>query len=179
MLTTAQYVLRDIAKPLTNTAFWKIMSGYRVHFASEVAGVTFTPILFQFFWIRVQKFFKFENPTFGLRLRSIQLGIYPCFYLRKDNSDSCYCRNLKVTLDSDQIFQKFLTPDSGPKEKLRILRSRLRHSESMANSASNSLDVISSDATKWWLIFCNNLYAQPQHVEQMLTIWQGASNMLF
>ena len=47
--------------------------------------------------------------------------IDPCFYLRNDHTDSCYCRNWKVTPDPGPVFPKFLTPDPGPKEKRRIL----------------------------------------------------------
>jgi len=56
--------------------------------------------------------FKFENPTPGQTLATIvhPTVIYPCFYLRNDRTDSCYCRNGKVT------------PDAGPKEKRRILQ---------------------------------------------------------
>ena len=43
--------------------------------------------------------------------------IYPRFYLRNDHTDSCYCRNWKVT--PGPVFLKFLT--RGPKEKFRIL----------------------------------------------------------
>ena len=70
-----------------------------------------TPLLFQNFWIRVRiwQFFKFENPTPVHTPAAIinPTLIYPCFYLRNDHTD--YCRHWKVT------------PDPGPKEKLRIL----------------------------------------------------------
>jgi len=42
---------------------------------------------------------------------------YPCFYLRNISTDSCNCRNGKVT--PGPVFQKFLTPCL--KEKRRIL----------------------------------------------------------
>ena len=45
--------------------------------------------------------------------------IYPCFYLRNDHTDSCYCRNWKVTPGPGPVFLKFLTPAA--KEKRRIL----------------------------------------------------------
>jgi len=37
--------------------------------------------------------------------------IYPCFYLRNCNADSCYYRNGKVTPDPGPVFHKFMTPD--------------------------------------------------------------------
>jgi len=79
-----------------------------------------TPLLFQNFCIRgrirVQLFFKFENP-FPVQTPVTIIDatvIYPCFYLRNDHTDSCYCRNWKVTLDPGPIFHKFLTPGSDP-----------------------------------------------------------------
>ena len=36
---------------------------------------------------------------FRIRLTIDPSAIFPRFYLRKDHADSCYCRNLKVTLD--------------------------------------------------------------------------------
>ena len=64
--------------------------------AAKVAGVTFTdsdsaPV--PKFLIR--KFFKFENPTPVQTPATIidPTVIYPCFYLRNDHTDSCYCRN--------------------------------------------------------------------------------------
>ena len=75
------------------------------------------------FWIliRVRKFFKFENPTPVQTPITIidPTVIYPCFHLRKNHRDSCYCRNGRVTLDLGPVFHKFLAP--GPKEKRRIL----------------------------------------------------------
>jgi len=60
----------------------------------------------------VRTFFKFENPTLVLTRDAVDpTEIYQYFYLRNDHEDSCYCRKWKVTL----------APDSGPKEKRRIL----------------------------------------------------------
>jgi len=94
----------------------------------EVAGVTFSdsdsaPV--PKFWIRIRKFFKFENPA-PVQTSAIVIDptvIYQCFYLRNDHTDSCYCRNWEVTPDPGPVFPKFLTPgpDPGPKEKRRIL----------------------------------------------------------
>jgi len=82
-----------------------------------------SPLLFENFWIqvRVRQFFKFENPTPVQTPATVIVPtiIYPCFYLRNDPIDSCYCRNWKVTLGP--VFHKFLTPGPGPKEKHRIL----------------------------------------------------------
>ena len=84
-----------------------------------------TSILIQRFWIwvriRVQLFFEFENLTpVQIPATIIELTvIYPCFYQRNDRTESCYCRNGKVTTDPGPVFHKFLTP--GPKEKCRIL----------------------------------------------------------
>jgi len=80
-----------------------------------------TPLLFQNFWILVRLFFKFENPTPVQTPAAIinPTIIYPRFYLRNDRTDSCYCRNGKVT--PGLFFPKFLTPDPGPIEKRRIL----------------------------------------------------------
>ena len=84
-----------------------------------------TPLLFQNFWIRIQKFFKFENPTPAQTPTTIidPIKIYPCLYLRIDHTDSCCCRNWKGTPGPGPFFHKFLTPvaDPGPKEKRRIL----------------------------------------------------------
>ena len=41
------------------------------------------------------------------------------FSPKKDRTDSCYCRNERVTPDPGPLFHKFLTP--GPKEKRRFL----------------------------------------------------------
>jgi len=79
------------------------------------------------FWVRilVRQFFKFENPTPVQTPASIidPTVSYPCFYLRNDHTDSCCCRNWKVTLDPGPFFPKFFTPvpDPGPKETRRIL----------------------------------------------------------
>ena len=85
---------------------------------------TQTPLLFQNFWIRVRQVFKFKNPTPVQTQATIidQTAIYPWFYLRIDRTDSCYCRNGKVTPIPDPVFHKFLTPgpDLAPKEKSRI-----------------------------------------------------------
>ena len=69
---------------------------------------TLTPLLLQYFWIRVRipvwQFFKFENPTPVQTPATIDpTVIFPCFYLRNDH--------------------KFLAPvpDAGPNEKHRIL----------------------------------------------------------
>jgi len=80
-----------------------------------------TPLLFQNFWIRVWQFFKFENPPPVQTPATIidPTVIYPCFYLRNDHTDSCNCRNWKVTPVPAPVLTKFLTP--GPKEKRRIL----------------------------------------------------------
>jgi len=82
-----------------------------------------TPLLFQHFWIRirVQQFFKFEKPCPVQTPATIidPTVIYPCFYLRNDQTDSCYWRDWKLSPDPGPIFHKFLTP--GPKVKRRIL----------------------------------------------------------
>jgi len=62
-----------------------------------------TPLLFQNFWIRirVRLFFQFKNPT-PVETPAIIIDptiIYPCFNLRNNRTDSCYCRNGKVTPD--------------------------------------------------------------------------------
>jgi len=82
-----------------------------------------TPLLFQNFWIRTGKFFKFENPTPVQTPNTIidQTVIYQCFHLRNDHTNSCYCRHWKVTPDPVPAFHRFLTLDPGPKEKCRIL----------------------------------------------------------
>jgi len=84
---------------------------------------TQTLLLFQNFWILVQQFFKFENPTPVQTPATIinPTVIYPCFYLRNDCTNSCCCRNGKV--NPGPVFHKFSTPgpDSGPKGKRRIL----------------------------------------------------------
>ena len=86
------------------------------------------PLLFQNFWIRVLLFFKFENTTAVQTPATIIVPtvIYTCSYLRNDHTDSCQCRNGKVTPDPGPVFHKFLTPDGGPNEKRRFLRGRLR-----------------------------------------------------
>jgi len=65
--------------------------------------------------------FKFENPTPIQTPATIfdPSKIYPCFHLRNDHADSCYCRNGKVT--PGQVFHKFFTPGLDRNEKRRIL----------------------------------------------------------
>ena len=46
---------------------------------------------------------------------------FPMFFLRNGRTDSCSCRNGKVTLVSGPVFLKFFTPGPDPKEKRRIL----------------------------------------------------------
>jgi len=82
-------------------------------------------LLFQNFWIRVGKFFKFENPS-PVQTPATILNpsvICPCFYLRNDQTNSCCYRNWKVTPVRGLVFPKFLTPgpDPGPKEKRTIV----------------------------------------------------------
>jgi len=71
------------------------------------------------------KIFESGSGNFSnLRIRPLfRLRNLPMFYLRNDRTDSCYCRNGKMTPDPDQVSHKFLTPvlDTGPKEKRRIL----------------------------------------------------------
>ena len=66
--------------------------------------------------------FKFDNPTPVQTPVAIidSTVIYPCFHLRNDHTDSCYCQNWKVT-GSCLFFHNFLTPVPGLKEKSRIL----------------------------------------------------------
>jgi len=40
--------------------------------------------------------------------------IYPCLYLRNDHTDSCYCRNWKVTPHPGPFFPKLLIPGPDP-----------------------------------------------------------------
>ena len=57
----------------------------------------------------VREFFKFEKPSPVHTPATIDpTEIYPCFYLRNDHTDSCYCWNWKVT--PDPVFHKILTP---------------------------------------------------------------------
>jgi len=69
--------------------------------------------------------FKFENPTSVQTPAAIidPTVFYPYFYQRNDRTESCYCRNGKVTPGPGPIFHKFFTPgpDPGPKEKRKIL----------------------------------------------------------
>ena len=100
-------------------------------------------------------FSKFLNP--GLDLAIFQIWesgsssdcgcnnrptvIYPCFYLRNDHTDSCYCQNWKVTPGLGPFFFKFLTPGRirVRKENTESLRSRLRPSCSV--SPSNPIQI--------------------------------------
>jgi len=102
------------------TALYHFRRSSKTDHWSESLFQTLTPLLLKTFWIRVQmrvqKFFKFENPT------SVQTPvtiinptlIFPCFYLRNGHTDSCYCRNWKVTPDPGPVFHKFLTVCSDP-----------------------------------------------------------------
>jgi len=97
-------------------------------FVPEVDGVTFSYSDFASVskWlIRVRLLFEFENPTPVQTPATIihPAVIYPCFYLRNDRTDPCYCRNRKVTPVPGLVFRKFLTPgpEQGLKEKRRIL----------------------------------------------------------
>jgi len=87
----------------------------------------------------VRKIFEFENPT-SVQIPAIidPTEIYQCFYLRNDHTDSCYCRNWKVTPYPGLFFHKFFTPD--PKKNVESCRSRLRHPVSMATSGND-----------WWM----------------------------
>jgi len=77
-----------------------------------------TSLLFQNFCIRVRirLFFKFENPTPVQTPATIidPTLIYPCFHPGNDHTDSCYCRNGKVTPVQGPFFHKFLTPGPDP-----------------------------------------------------------------
>jgi len=65
--------------------------------------------------------------------------IHRCFYLRNDHTDSCYCRNWKVTPDPGPGFHNVLTPgaDSGPKQSAEYCWSRLRQSGSCTSWVNN------------------------------------------
>ena len=52
--------------------------------------------------------------------------IYPCFYLRHDHTDSCYCRNGKVTPDPGRFFTHFWLRVRIRKKNAESCRSRLR-----------------------------------------------------
>jgi len=98
----------------------------------ELLFQTPTPLLFQNFWIRgrIRLFFKFENPT-PVQTPATPIDptvIYPCFYLRNDRTDSCYCRNGKVTPHPGPVFHKFVTPVL--RKNAESCRSRLRQSGS-------------------------------------------------
>ena len=75
-----------------------------------------TPLLFQNFWIRVRQFFKFENPTLVQTPATIidPTVIYPCFYFRNDRTDSCCCRNLKVTPEPGPVKKRSILQESTP-----------------------------------------------------------------
>jgi len=126
-----------------------------------------TPLLFQYFGIRVRirarQFFELENPT-PVQTPATVINatlIYPCFYLRNDHTNSCHCRNWKVTPDPDPVFPKFLTPgpDLGLKEKRRILpestpvvRSRLRQ-DSLRNERKDELSIVQRcRQMNWWVV---------------------------
>ena len=74
-----------------------------------------TPLLFQNFWIRVWLFFKFENPTPDQNPVTIidPIVIYSSICLRNDHTDSCYCRNGKVTSDPGPGFSQIFDSESG------------------------------------------------------------------
>ena len=95
--------------------------------AGEVTGVTFqtpTPPLFQNFSIRIQKFYKLENPT------PVQTPVtvyrrsnrnLPMSLLKKwdDHADSCYCRNWKATPDPGPFFSQRFGSGSAPERKMQ------------------------------------------------------------
>ena len=94
------------------------------YWVAELAGDTFSD------WLRSRS--KFFNPYPGLAILHPTAAqtlaiivnppeIYPCFHLRYDHTDSCYCRNGKVTPTTAPVFHSFLTPAPVPKEKRRIL----------------------------------------------------------
>jgi len=98
---------------------------------TEVAGVTFSdsdsaPV--PKFLNPGPAFFKFENPTPVKTLATIinAILIYPCFYLRNGHTDSCYCRNWKVT--PDPVFSNYWIRDRirVRKKYAESCRSRLR-----------------------------------------------------
>ena len=86
----------QILKSFCATKIWSLRIYYRW---PESLFQTPTPLLFQIFWIRIRfrvpKVFKFENPTSAQTPASIidQTEIYPCYPLRNDNAESCYCWN--------------------------------------------------------------------------------------
>jgi len=99
-------------------------SAHRILCLAEVAGVTFlesdsAPV--SKFWNPCPAIFQiWESDSCQTPVAIINPTlIHPCFSSRNNPTDSCYCRNLKVTPDPGPIFPKFLTP--GPEEKLRIL----------------------------------------------------------
>ena len=115
---------------------WKKAKNYKfglkkAKVATLVAGVTYSdansapvPKCLNRVWIWVRLFFKFENPTSVQTPATIidLIVIYPCFCIKIDHADSCYCRDWKVTQDPGPVFPKFFTPclDLGTKEKSRI-----------------------------------------------------------
>ena len=72
--------------------------------------------LFKNFLIRVRQFFKFENPTLVQTPATIidPTVIYPCFYFRNDRTDSCCCRNLKVTPEPGPVKKRSILQESTP-----------------------------------------------------------------
>jgi len=92
-----------------------------------------TPLLFQNILIWILKFFKFENLIPVQTLATIiRTEIFPCFCLGNDHTESCCCRNWKVTTDPGLVCHRSLTPVWKNAESCR---SRLQHSRSMATSA--------------------------------------------
>ena len=53
--------------------------------------------------------------------------IYPCFHLRNDHTDSCYCRNWKVTPDPDPFFPNFWLRVRNKNAESRRSRLRIRY----------------------------------------------------
>jgi len=81
---------------------------------------------------QVRLFFKFGNPT-PVQIPATIIDptvIYSCFYLRNDCTDSCYCRNEKVTPAPARIFTNFWlrVRVRVRKKNAESSRSRLRHS---------------------------------------------------
>jgi len=134
-----------------------------------------TPLLFPDFemraQIRVLQFFKFENPTPVQTAATIinPTLIHPYFYLRTDNTDSCYCRNWKMS--PGPVFPKFLnpSPDPGPKEKRRILL--------------ESTSVIRFGPTfgghQWWPESIFLTMTSLLHLEALLVSWASVSTCVF
>ena len=106
---------------------WQRAAVEKILVQPEVAGVTFSDTDSA----PVSNFESgsayFSNLRIRLLLQTpatiiILTVIYPCSYLRNDHTDSCQCRNGKVTPDPGPVFHKFLTPVPSPNEKRRILR---------------------------------------------------------